>query len=153
MKKNEGIENITTEFLKMIKLPEPNGKVFNYLIVMPQNEKGNNRHAFYLGVPYVCSALKASGRIVFTLNLNYKPDPIESLKHVIARQSIDVVLTGGFSSQFWEIKTVVDTVKYVNPLIITVVGGAIVSSDPTTAMQALENADYGVVGEGEQIYD
>jgi len=139
----EGIENKTAGFLEMIKLPLPGSKVLNYLFVIPAAPQ------LEYGVAYVCSALKSSGRNVFTLNLNLASDPKRTLAHKIVKENIDVVFTGSFSSKFWETKTVVDTVKQVSPGIITVVGGAMISVDPAVAMEALENADYGVIGEGE----
>ena len=42
----------------------------------------------------------------------------------------------------------IDIARKINPKIITVVGGGIISSDPETAMRVLD-ADIGVIGEGE----
>ena len=46
-------------------------------------------------------------------------------------------------------KDIIDTAKSINPYIITAVGGGIITAEPDIAMRALENADYGMVGEGE----
>ena len=81
--------------------------------------------------------------------MSFKDNPIDLLKNEIIRNEIDVVMTGGVSTQFKSIKEIIDISKEVNPDIIAVVGGVIVSADPITAMEAFENADYGVIGEAE----
>jgi radical SAM superfamily enzyme YgiQ (UPF0313 family) len=68
---------------------------------------------------------------------------------MIRVNNIDVVLTGGASIYYPEIKKILNTAKDVKPNIVTVVGGVIVTADPVTAMEAFENADYGIIGEGE----
>jgi len=143
-------ENTVQEFLDIIKLPNPDAKWLNYLIVMPRIATRNDR-AYLLpyGLCLVSSALKASGRSVFTLNLNYKENPYELLKQTITGNSIDVVLTGGLSGQYPLIKAIVDTAKAANPSVVTCVGGGMITADPIVAMEALETADYGIVGEGE----
>ena len=62
---------------------------------------------------------------------------------------IDVVCTGGLSLDCHKIKEVIDIARKINPKIITVVGGGIISSDPEIAMRVLD-ADIGVIGEGER---
>ncbi|WP_094606112.1 hypothetical protein SPSIL_007820 [Sporomusa silvacetica DSM 10669] len=145
-------EHITQEFLDLIKLPNPNpnAKRLNYLLVMPRIAM--NDDTIYM-MPYgfclVSSALKASGRNVFTLNLNYKTNPYELLRQVIVNNSIDVVATGGLSGQFSLLKEILGTAKSVNQNIITIAGGGIITADPNVAMEALGTADYGIIGEGE----
>jgi hypothetical protein len=69
----------------------------NYLIVMPiLTEIHEQCYAFPIGMAYVSSSLKATGRNVFTYNLNYKSGTIEeNLKTVIEENDIDVIATGG----------------------------------------------------------
>ena len=62
---------------------------------------------------------------------------------------IDVVCTGGLSLDCHKIKEVIDISRKINPKVITVVGGGIISSDPEIAMRVLD-ADIGVIGEGER---
>ena len=144
------VEHITPKFLDLIQFPSPQGKKLNYLMVMPKI--ATNDHIMYV-MPYgfclVVSALKASGRNVFTLNLNYKQDWENLLRSAILEHSIDVVATGGLSGQFAQMKAILDVAKAVKPNIITMIGGGIVTSDPTVAMKAFGNADYGMIGEGE----
>ncbi len=81
-----GIENVTQEFLSMIKLPNENGARLNYLFIIPPVVPNHDEsYAFPVGAALVCSALKASGRRVFTLNLNYKTDPHKWMKHMSLR--------------------------------------------------------------------
>jgi radical SAM superfamily enzyme YgiQ (UPF0313 family) len=144
------MSNITPEFLSMIKLPDEKGVALNYLMVMPVlTHDDNAQYPFPTGFAAVSSALKASGRTVHTLNLNYKLDPLRLLKHTITAKKIDVVLTGGVGLLFEEIKAIIDEAKNVKPDIVAIVGGSIITTDPETAMAALENADYGVIGEAE----
>lgn len=147
--KPQGVYNITDEFLDMIKLPEKDGKKLNYLIVMPSQAEEGFQYYFPAGMGIVSSALKASGRNVYTLNLTYKKNPAELLAETIKKHNIDAVFTGGLSGQFSTLKQIADTAKETNPKIITAVGGGIITADPNIAMEALKNADYGMAGEGE----
>lgn len=127
----------------------------NYLLVMPQVTKINEQqYNFPTGIAYVSASLKSTvgvkKRKVFTLNLNYKEDCLyDILKDYIENREIDVLATGGLTSQYPQIKEIIDTAKLTNPMIKIIVGNGLITSDPTVAMQALETADYGIVGEGE----
>jgi len=146
------IEHITPEFLSMIKLPDEKCKQLNYLLVMPiMPEVPAFEFIFQVGIAYVSSALKASGRKVFILNLdlNSSGNPYDLLENEIIKNKIDVVMTGGVSLQFWKIKKIIDVAKMTSPNIVTIVGGILITADPQPVMQALKNADYGVIGEGE----
>lgn len=120
------------------------------LVIPPIVEDPNKWYAFPIGIAYVSAALKQAGFPVQTLNLNYKKNPIEILKNYIAEHHITVVGTGGLSTQYPDIKDIVRTAKEVNPNIVTMVGGGIITGDPAPAMEALEYADYGMIGEGEE---
>lgn len=123
----------------------------NYLIVMPQITKIKNQYyPFPIGIAYVSASLKKAGKKVSTLNLNYKDKTIfELLKESIEKNHIDVVAVGGLTAQYPQIKEIIDCVKLINPNIIVFVGGGIITSDPIPAMEALETADFGMIGEGE----
>ena len=60
------------------------------------------------------------------------------------------VASGGLSFQFWAVEAILEAAKKVNPEIITIAGGGLVTADPDATMQALEYADIGVIGEGEE---
>jgi len=104
-----------------------------------------------LGTLYVSSALKRSEVAhVYTLNLNHtEGDCYILLKDTIENHGIDVIGIGGISGQFQEIAPLFRMAKEINPLIITLAGGGLITSDPENAMKALETVDYGVIGEGE----
>lgn len=109
----------------------------------------NEAYTFPLGIPYISAAMKKAGFQVFTLNLNHHHKPYEVLKTKIIENKIDVVMTGGLSPQFAQVKTVFDVALDTDPEIITICGGGLISGDPSSAMNALDNVDIGVIGEGE----
>jgi radical SAM superfamily enzyme YgiQ (UPF0313 family) len=125
----------------------------NYLLVMPKKLStgaSTTSIIFPLGIAYVSGALKQAGCSVTTANLDFpERETSSALQELLSENNIDVVCTGGLSLDFHKIKDVIDSVRRINPEIITVVGGGIVSSDPEPAMQALD-ADIGVIGEGER---
>lgn len=123
----------------------------NYLLVMPQITKDHDRwYQFPVGIAYVSASLKAYGKKVYTLNLNYKTGEIADLViEQIKKHSIDAVGTGGLTTQLPAIREIIDAVKAYNPQIWTLVGGGIITSDPEAAMEALETADIGMIGEGD----
>ncbi len=122
----------------------------NYLLVMPKS-LGSIEHfnIFPVGLAYVSASLKKGGFHVFTANLDYlEGDTSSILEKLLTDHDIHVVCTGGLSRDCHKLKEVIDTARSINPGIITVVGGGIISSDPQTAMRVLD-ADIGVIGEGE----
>lgn len=144
------IEHVTQNFIDAIKLPNPNTRQLNYLLVMPRIATRNDMtYQLPYGLCMVSAALKASGRSVYTLNLNYKEHPYELLRETILKNSIDVVATGGLSGQFSQLKQITDTAKSTKPDIITMVGGGIITAEPAVAMEAIDTVDYGMIGEGE----
>ena len=123
----------------------------NYLLVMPRLvRKVGDSYGFPLGIAYISSCLKKAGYRVTTLNLNHCEGELsEILKGVIEQNHIRVVMTGALSAQYGMARAIVETAKTLDPGLITVVGGGLITSDPETAMDALEHADIGVIGEGE----
>lgn len=119
------------------------------LVIPPIVEDPTKWYVFPIGIAYVSASLKKFGFNVKTLNLNYKKNPMKILEKFIIDNNIDVVGTGGLSTQYPDLKEIVTIAKKVNPNIITMVGGGIITGDPIPAMIALENADYGMIGEGE----
>ena len=141
--------HITEKFLSMIRCPDFSCKKLNYLMVLPKQADDSSQYTFPTGFGIVSASLKASGRTVYTLNLTYKDHPLELLKTTINKYAIDVVLTGGLSGQYSLLREIIDVVKQIRPNITVILGGGIITAEPDVAMQALENADYGVIGEGE----
>ncbi|GHT19945.1 hypothetical protein AGMMS4957_05400 [Bacteroidia bacterium] len=127
-----------------------NGKL-NYLLVMPRFVTAvGEGYNFPLGIAYISSVMKQSGFNVFTVNLNHiHGDVKDILKTEIEKADIDVVMTGGLSFQYLNLKEIVDIVHTQYPSIKVVVGGGIITGDPQVAMTALEHVDVGCIGEGE----
>ena len=106
-------------------------------------------HYFPLGLAYISAVLKQAGFNVHCLNLNFCPDDIErTLAEAIREHDIDVVMTGGLSPHYPEVKAIIDIARKVKPGIIAVAGGGLVSSEPALTYEGL-GLDFGVVGEGE----
>lgn len=125
----------------------------NHLIVMPRIvSKIGEWYQFPLGIAYISAALKKEGFSVFTLNLNNEHGAvIDILRERIGALDIKTVSTGGVTGQYGAIREVLEGAKQIDPNIVTVAGGGLISSAPEDAMMALECADYGVIGEGEII--
>lgn len=123
----------------------------NYCIIMPKCVRDDNAsYIFPVGIAYVSSALKESGRKVITYNLNYKKDSTRKiLEQLITDNNLDVIASGGLTTQYPELREIFELAKEIKPDIITWVGGGIITASPIPAMEALEYADYGMIGEGE----
>lgn len=105
-----------------------------------------------MGILYVSAALKTSGTCnVFTLNLNHcEEDDRTVLEQIISKNNINIVGCGGISGQFVEIYPLFKIIKEINPAIITIAGGGMITADPIPAMEAFDGyADIGAIGEGE----
>ena len=130
-----------------VSMPQNNLK---YLIVMPRFiGKTRESYLFPLGIPYISSSLKNAGFQVYTLNLNHLDSPYKELQQLILKEKIDVILCGGLSPQFSQLKEVFDSALEVAPDIITVCGGGIITGDPEPAMKAFNYLHIGIIGEGE----
>lgn len=103
-----------------------------------------------LGVGYVSASLKRAGFEVQVLNPNHSVLELDELLTLeIAKFCPDVIATGGMSFHLDQVREVVSVSRRLAPHAVIVVGGALVSNQPEIAMQALPEADIGVVGEGE----
>jgi len=122
----------------------------NFLLAAPRMiEDEHDTALFPLGIAYVSSALKEQGFSVHTLTLNYaKGEVDEVVFNQIQTHNIDVVMTGGISVQYSIIQDILRAAKRAGKL--TVVGGGIITAEPEVAMDALQFADIGVIGEGER---
>jgi len=127
-------------------------KNLNFLLIMPRIVATvGEGYNFPLGITYISAAMKRAGFNVFTLNLNHIEGEIDKIvSNKIMEKQIDIVGTGGLSFQYHILKTIVDCIHTKFPQIKIIVGGGIITADPETAMTALEYADIGVIGEGEE---
>jgi radical SAM superfamily enzyme YgiQ (UPF0313 family) len=128
-------------------------KKLNILLVIPRY-KSYGSHGHYvmpLGILYISSYLKQSQVAnIFTLNLNHKEgDEKGVLSKVILQNNIDFFAVGGLSGEYMDIARMIQYAKEIKPIMKIIVGGGIVTGDPEVTMQALPDADYGIVGEGE----
>jgi radical SAM superfamily enzyme YgiQ (UPF0313 family) len=93
--------------------------------------------------------MKQCGFNVSAVNLCHSDEPVEKqLATAITKDQIDVLCTGAMSCHWNELNSVLEVARRIKPKIITVVGGAIIISDPMLAMQNMP-IDYGIIGEGE----
>jgi radical SAM superfamily enzyme YgiQ (UPF0313 family) len=121
------------------------------LRTLPQNANPfiDQIAAFPIGLSYISAAMKKAGFKVITLNSCYISLPLEKiLEEAISKYSIDVVGLSGTSLDVQEITQMIRTIRGINANAKIVVGGAVISADPFTAMKVL-GGDIGVIGEGE----
>jgi len=125
----------------------------NILIVIPRYKTyGYDGHyVMPMGTLYVSAFLKKAGVAnVYTLNLNHcKGEEKDILSDRIATHNIDIVGFGGLSGEYQDLARIARFVRAIKPGIIIMMGGGIVTADPETAMLAIPEADYGMIGEGE----
>lgn len=127
----------------------------NCLTVMP--DQNDNMYSFTetyffpLGPGYITAALKnVPGLHVFSVNLNHdRADISTRIKALLLEHDIDAVFCGGLCTLLPSVKKVFEAAKQFNPEIITVTGGGLITGAPVLGMEALEYADYGIIGEGE----
>ncbi len=125
----------------------------NILLVIPRY-KSYGSHGHYvmpLGILYISSYLKQSQDAnTYTLNLNHLDGGEKDvLSNIIQQNDIDIFAVGGLSGEYMDIARMIQYAKEIKPIIKIIVGGGIVTGDPEITMQALPDADYGIVGEGE----
>lgn len=123
-----------------------------YLIPRYKTYGMSGHYVMPMGILYVSAYVKRSGVChVFTLNLNHvEGDEFEILHEFCYLHNIDVLGVGGLSGEYEDLARMVDYGRKIKPDIFIVVGGGIVTADPTTTLTAFENADCGVIGEGEE---
>lgn len=118
----------------------------NFLFVVPKIARAGESYFFPIGFGYVVSYMKHKGFNVFCLNLCHYDDSIEQqLRKWIEDKHIDVICTGAMSFYWNEVSEVVEIAKKINPEIITVVGGAIITSGPKLTLENIK-FDYGIIG-------
>ncbi|MBO4281750.1 MAG: radical SAM protein [Bacteroidales bacterium] len=105
-----------------------------------------------MGILYVSAYVKQSGVCrVFTMNLNHvEGDEYEILQDYCIQNNIDVLGVGGLSGEYEDLARMVGYGRRIKPDMFIVVGGGIVTADPTSTLTAFEEADCGIIGEGEE---
>ncbi len=120
------------------------------LFVVPRFAAPGQFYSYPIGLAYVYAFLKRHGVSVSCLNLCHEScaSTHASLEQEFAKVHVDMVCTGGISTYWEQINDILMSAKRISRDVITVVGGAIVTADPETALAHLP-IDYGVTGEGE----
>ena len=119
------------------------------LIVARQTRMGS--YHLPVGIGYVSASLKRAGHEVRVLNPNHATEDIlDLLAAEIAAHPPDVVGTGGMAFHLNEIALTARTARQLLPHAHIVIGGTLVSNQPELVMQTIPEADFGVIGEGEQ---
>ena len=123
-----------------------------YLIPRYKTYGMTGHYVMPMGILYVSAYVKRSGIChVHTLNLNHVDgNEYELLYDFCHRHEIDVLGVGGLSGEYEDLARMVNYGRKIKPDMYIVVGGGIVTADPTTTLKAFENADCGVIGEGEE---
>ena len=124
----------------------------NILLVMPRFVRNlGEGYNFPLGIAYISSSLKKAGNNIFTLNLNHEQGKVQDiLDKEIKEHNINILMTGCLSFQYISVKNIIESAKQIKPSITTIVGGGIITAEPEISMKALEFADIGIIGEGEE---
>ncbi len=128
-------------------------KIMKFLLVVPRFSYKDEFYMFPFGLAYISSYLKSKGHNVSCLNLCHYEETYstaEILRTELSKGDAEskAVLTGCMSCDWNLMADVLDNVKKIDPGIITIGGGPIVTSDPELAMENLK-IDFGVIGEGE----
>lgn len=125
----------------------------NVLLVIPRYRTyGSDGHyVMPMGTLYVSAFLKRSGVAnVVTLNLNHREgEERDILREIIEREKIDIVGLGGLSGEYQDLARMARYVREIKPETVIMMGGGIVTADAETAMDAITEVDYGMIGEGE----
>ncbi len=123
----------------------------NFGLVIPKYVNTGQQYNFYTGLAIISSCMKQHGLNVFCLNPNHDcVDFEQQLSDFITINNINTICTGGMSKNFKEINEVLEISKKINPNIINIVGGTLITSNPKVILSNIKNIDYGVIGEGEE---
>ena len=113
------------------------------LIVAPRYRPYGQYYELPLGFAYISSSFKARGHNVTFINLNDYTDDKSFFEAIGAAEAI---FTGGLSVHYRQVTQILDNARKANPKILCVVGGGLVSSNPSAVP-----ADISVIGEGELL--
>lgn len=124
------------------------------LVAVPRmqlEESANYNYMFPLGLAYISAVLKKAGHQVACLNLNHcSGDTAAIVKKFVEEQGpFDAASTGGISTIYRQIKSLVEALKTAQPGIKLILGGGLISSEPELMFSELK-PDYLVLGEGEE---
>lgn len=125
----------------------------NVLLIIPRYRTyGMEGHyVMPMGTLYVSAFLKSSGCCnVHTVNLNHHSGEEEViLRDIIEGNKIDIVGFGGLSGEYLDLARMAEFCRRIKPKLKIMLGGGIVTADAETAMKAIPEVDFGIIGEGE----
>ena len=125
----------------------------NILFIIPRYQVYGlaGHYVMPMGILYVSAYVKQSGICtVHTLNLNHVDgDEYQALNDYCCTHNIQVIGMGGLSGEYQDLARLVRYAREINPQMFIIVGGGIITADPEVAMLAFEDADCGIIGEGE----
>ncbi|MEO5376662.1 MAG: B12-binding domain-containing radical SAM protein [Magnetococcus sp. DMHC-6] len=123
----------------------------NVLLICPSYSAQRNASFFPLGLASIAAVLKQKGHHVICLNFNNFDfeERLAKLTQILDEHPFDVVGTGGLSVVLESVRSIFATVRQLRPHLITVLGGGVISADPSVVFNYLK-PEYGVIGEGEE---
>lgn len=125
----------------------------NALLIIPRylTYGMEGHYVMPMGTLYVSAFLKASKSCnVHTVNLNHHSGEEEAILNAIIKEHrIDIVAFGGLSGEYRDLARMARLCRKIKSDLIIMLGGGIVTADAETAMQAIPEVDYGMIGEGE----
>lgn len=101
-----------------------------------------------MGIAYINGAMRKKGFHVDAINMLFEKDSVTALKKRIKEKNIDVLMCGGLTSEYRELKRLYTAAREANPEIIIIGGGGGFTSEPILFSEMTE-VDYAVIGEGE----
>ncbi len=108
-----------------------------------------------LGIAYIAAVLEKEGHDVKIIDgpaqANIEGYGFDELRRDVSTFNPDVAGVSASLSQIDLAKEALKIVKEINPKVLTVVGGPLVSADPN-ALLGLKDADYGVYGEADLTF-
>lgn len=127
----------------------------NCLLAAPACSLESGKNALPMGMPFIAAAMRrVEGLNLNFCNLNIDSGTLEEqrsrLISILERERIEAVFSGGLYFNYKSIRFIFETAKAFNPKVITVTGGPLLTGDPEIAMEVLQWADYGIIGEGER---
>lgn len=107
-----------------------------------------NEYCMPMGIAYINGAMRKRGFHVDAINMLFEKDSVAALKKRIQEKSIDVLMCGGLTSEYKELKRLYSASREANPDIIIIGGGGGFTSEPILFSE-MTGVDYAVIGEGE----
>lgn len=119
------------------------------LIAPPKKGLAGSEKAPPIGLGYLATALRGLGHEPEIIDCVVRGWDIDNLIEYVRSSDIDIAGINTWSLSLRNVKEILERTKFLNPDIVTVIGGPHPSAVPESALKYLPEADYGVVGEGE----